>query len=460
MNKKGFWIFLFIFLLGLFRLSPMGGVGSFGCDGCGSISAPPFFLDVSFSDLKKSEKYLRQDLGLSSVNASPDDPLWERSLKTHPILVFLSAVMFFSGGIAFFIIIRRQNLNLREGMELVRKNAGRFGGGGYGHSSGGSVPLKEVIKATEEDVWSGRDLPPEKAVKRMDSVLDSLRVSLGAGGRSARLTLFRYDEPDDQFRICGVSSGEDFTLLGTSISPPEIVFNSPLRTLTFVPKSGTLGLVDSWVYPFVGDGGEFCVLMVEMTVSRPPDNWQDNVKESLHLLKSLIVRQESGGTDPTLTTKDSTGSLDYRATMNRLMEALSKTKKMGIPFSMIAFRIDNQEEVEKRYGAAPLELAWSRFTSTVSATLRPTDWVMRPRPDLLLIQLLEAGEAQGQAVLNRILKSLTKFSSSGTLEKGLHYHVVLVPYPLELSPSVGTFFEQILLKVDGPSSVEGTFYYS
>ena len=460
MSKNGFWVFLFIFLLGLFRLFPMGWVGSSPCDGCGSSSGSPHLLEVSVNDLKKSEKYLRNDLGLPSVNASPSEPLWERSLKSHPILVFLSAAMFLGGGVAFFMIIRRQNRNLREGMELVRENSGRFGGGGYGHSSGASAPLKEVIKATEEDVRSGGELPPEKAVRRMDSVLDSLRLALGAGGRSARLTLFRYDESDDQFRICGVSSGEDFNLLGTSISPPELVFNSPLRTLTFVPKTGILGMVDSWIYPFGGDGGEFCVLMVEMTISRPPDNWQDNVQESLHLLKSLIVRQESGGTDPTLTTRDSTGSLDYRATMNRLMEELAKTKKMEIPFSMIAFRVDNQDEVEKRYGAAPLELAWTRLTTAVSATLRPTDWVMRPRPDLLLIQVLEAGEVEGQAVLNRIVKSLSKFSSSRTLEKGLHYRVVLVPYPLELSPSVGTFFEQILLKVDGPSSVDGTFYYS
>ena len=460
MRKNGFWILLFIFLSDLFCQFPLGEIGRSRCAECGSISAPPLFLDVSVNDLKKSEKYLRNDLGLPSVNPNPSEPLWERSLKSHPILVFFSAVMFLGGGVAFFLIISRQNRRLREGMELVRENAGRFGGGGYGRPSGASAPFKEVIKATEEDVRVGGELPPEKAVRRMDSVLDSLRLALGTGGRTSRLTLFRYDESDDQFRICGVSSGEEFTLLGTSVSPPELVFSSPLRTLTFAPKTGNFGTVDSWIYPFGGDGGEFCVLMVEMTVSRPPDNWQDNVRESLHLLKSLIVRQESGGTDPTLTTRDSTGSLDYRATMNRLMEELAKTKKMEIPFSMIAFRVDNQDEVEKRYGAAPLELAWTRLTTAVSATLRPTDWVMRPRPDLLLIQVLEAGEVEGQAVLNRIVKSLSKFSSSRTLEKGLHYRVVLVPYPLELSPSVGTFFEQILLKVDGPSSVDGTFYYS
>ena len=460
MRKNGFWILLFIFLSDLFCQFPLGEIGRSRCAECGSISAPPLFLDVSVNDLKKSEKYLRNDLGLPSVNPNPSEPLWERSLKGHPILVFFSAVMFLGGGVAFFLIISRQNRRLREGMELVRENAGRFGGGGYGRPSGASAPLKEVIKATEEDVRAGGELPPEKAVRRMDSVLDSLRLALGTGGRTSRLTLFRYDESDDQFRICGVSSGEDFTLLGTSVSPPELVFSSPLRTLTFVPKTGNFGTVDSWIYPFGGDGGEFCVLMVEMTVSRPPDNWQDNVRESLHLLKSLIVRQESGGTDPTLTTRDSTGSLDYRATMNRLMEELAKTKKMEIPFSMIAFRVDNQDEAEKRYGTASLEAAWTRLTNAVSATLRPTDWVMRPRPDLLLIQVLEAGEAEGQAVLNRIVKSLSKFSSSKTLEKGLHYKVVLVPYPLDLAPSVGTFFEQILHKVDGPSSVDGTFYYS
>ena len=460
MRKNGFWILLFISLLGLFFHFPSGGNGNSRCAECGSISGSPLFRDVSVNDLKKSEKYLRNDLGLPSVNPNPSEPLWERSLKGHPILVFFSAVMFLGGGVAFFLIISRQNRRLREGMELVRENAGRFGGGGYGRPSGASAPLKEVIKATEEDVRAGGELPPEKAVRRMDSVLDSLRLALGTGGRTSRLTLFRYDESDDQFRICGVSSGEEFTLLGTSVSPPELVFSSPLRTLTFAPKTGNFGTVDSWIYPFGGDGGEFCVLMVEMTISRPPDNWQDNVKESLHLLKSLIVRQESGGTDPTLTTRDSTGSLDYRATMNRLMEELAKTKKMEIPFSMIAFRVDNQDEVEKRYGTASLEAAWTRLTNAVSATLRPTDWVMRPRPDLLLIQVLEAGEAEGQAVLNRIVKSLSKFSSSKTLEKGLHYKVVLVPYPLDLAPSVGTFFEQILHKVDGPSSVDGTFYYS
>lgn len=460
MTKHGFWILFFIFFICLVRPVPFiqGPVDS--CNTCAGESRRPFVLKASINDLKKSEKYLRNDLGLSPNDENSSEPLWEQSLKSHPILVFLGGAMFLGGGIAFFMIISRQNRKIREGMELVRENAGKFGGGGYGGSVVVPAPLKEVIKAAEADARSGDVITPEKAVKQMDSVLDSLRVALGAGGRSARLTLFRYDEPDDQFRICGVSHGEDFSLRGTAVSPPEVVFTSPLRTLTLVPKAGNSAMVDSWVYPFGGDSGEFCVLLVEMMISRPPENWQESLRDSLHLLKSLIVRQENLATDPTLTTRDSTGSLDYRATMNRLMEELAKTKKMGIPFSMIAFRVDNQDEVEKRYGAAPLEMAWARFTAAVSSTLRPTDWVMRPRPDLLLVQVLEAGETEGQAVLNRIMRSLSKFAHSKTLEKGLHFKGLNVPYPIDLSPSVGTFFEQILHKVDGQSSVEGTFYHS
>lgn len=460
MTRYGFWVLLFIFFFSLGRPAPsMRGDGS-PCTRCGGEMRAPFGMKASINDLKKSEKYLRNDLGLSSGEENSSEPLWEQSLKSHPILISLAGIMFVGGGIAFFMIISRQNRKIREGMELVRENAGKYGGGGYGTSVVAPAPLKEVIKAAEENVRSGREIPPEKAVKQMDSVLDSLRVALGAGGRSARLTLFRYDEPDDQFRICGVSNGEDFSLRGTAVSPPEVVFTSPLRTLTPVAKAGNSAMVDSWVYPFGGDGGEFCVLLVEMMVSRPPDNWQESLRESLHLLKSLIGRQETSGSDPTLTTRDATGSLDYRATMNRLMEELAKTKKMGISFSIIAFRVDNQDEVEKRYGAAPLETAWSKFTGAISSTLRPTDWVMRPRPDLLLVQVLEAGETESQAVLSRIMRSLSKFSSSRTLEKGLHYRGVIVPYPIDLAPSVGTFFEQILHKVEGQGSVDGTFYYS
>ena len=459
MTKYGFWVLLFLLLFSLGRLAPSERRDASLCDRCGGEIRSPFAMKASVSDLKKSEKYLRNDLGLSTNDENSSEPLWERSLKSHPFLVFLGGAMFLGGGIVFFMIMSQQNRKVREGMELVRENAGKFGGGGYGSSVIATAPIKEIIKAAEEDVRTGGEFPPEKAVKRMDSVLDSLRVALGVGERSSRLTLFRYDEPDDQFRICGVSNGEDFSLLGTAVSPPEIVFTSPLRSLTSVPKAGS-AMVDSWVYPFGADGGEFCVLLVEMMVSRPPDNWQDSLRESLDLLKSLIGRQESSGSDPTLTTRDVTGSLDYRATMNRLMEELAKTKRMGISFSMIGFLVDNQDEVEKRYGAAPLETAWSKFTATVSSTLRPTDWVMRPRPDLLLVQVLEAGETEGQAVLTRMMRSLSKYSTSRTLEKGLHYRGVIVSYPIELSPSVGTFFEQILHKVESQSSVEGTFYYS
>lgn len=460
MTRYGFWILLFIFFFCLGRPAPSTRGSSSSCAPCGREMRAPFGLKASINDLKKSEKYLRNDLGLSSGDENSSEPLWEQSLKNHPLLISFAAIMFLGGGVAFFIIISRQNRKIREGMELVRENSGKYGGGGYGTSVVTPAPIKEAIKAAEESVRRGGELPPEKAIKQMDSVLDSLRVALGVGGRSARLTLFRYDEPDDQFRICGVSNGEDFSLRGTAVSPPEIVFTSPLRMLTLVPKAGNIAMFDSWVYPFGADGGEFCVLLVEMMISRPPDNWQDSLQESLHLLKSLIVRQEASGSDPTLTTRDATGSLDYRATMNRLMEELAKTKKMGISFSMIAFRVDNQDDVEKRYGAAPLEIAWSKFTAAVSSTLRPTDWVMRPRPDLLLVQVLEAGEAEGQAVLSRIMRSLSKFASSRTLEKGLHYRGVIVPYPIDLAPSVGTFFEQILHKVEGQGGVEGTFYYS
>lgn len=457
--KYGFWPLLVIFSLCLYWTTPPAEKHQAACNGCVSSQGTAFFLHASINDLQKSEKYLRNDLGLSPADENPSEPLWERSFETHPILVFLGGVMFVGGAVAFFMIISRQNKKIREGMELVRENAGRFGGGGYGASVAPPRPLQEVIKAEEEDVRSGSEIPPEKAVRKMDSVLDSLRHALGAGSRSSRLTLFRYDEPDDQFRICGVSNGEDFKLPGSAVSPPEIVFSSPLRMLTPVPQSG-ISLGESWIYPFGGGGGEFCVLLVEMMMLRPPDNWQDSLQGSLHLLKALIGRQEKTGIDPTLTTRDSSGSLDYRATMNRLMEELAKTKKMGIPFCMIVFRVDNLDEVEKRYGAAPLETAWSRLTAAVSSTLRPTDWVMRPRADLLMVQVLEAGEPDGQVVMARIMRSLAKYAQSKSIEKGLNFRGVLVPYPADSTLSVGTFFEQILHKVETQNTVEGTFYYS
>ncbi len=415
---------------------------------------------ISVEDLKRSEKYLRKDLGLDENSGDSSLPLWESSLRAHPVLVFISTILFLGGILGFIVIYRRQSRHLKEGLEEVRKREAGLGGGISGLPKSPSA-IREVLEKEKIELGMIPQSTPEKALRRVDSVLDSLRNSLGAGMRKSRISVFRYEENDGQFRICGFSKGPEFLELNMSAFSLDEVMGLPLLILSpFRKENNGLKEEKSWIFPFVVDSGGFCLIVLEMGSGEPPITWSDTILESLPLIKILIARQENLRDDVSLTTRDSSGSLDYRATMNRLLEEWGRTQRLGIPFSVIALRIDNLKDIEKYYGTGPLEMAWTKLTGTLGAILRSTDWIMRPKEDLLMIQVLEAGHGEGLAVMGRIVKILSRYGHSEKLEKGFHYRGILMSYPPETSLSIHDFLDQILRRLEERSDLEGTFFYA
>ena len=102
MTRYGFWVLLIIFFFSLGRPAPFTKGDGSPCTPCGGEMRAPFGMKASINDLKKSEKYLRNDLGLSSGEENSSEPLWEQSLKSHPILISLAGIMFVGGGNCFF----------------------------------------------------------------------------------------------------------------------------------------------------------------------------------------------------------------------------------------------------------------------------------------------------------------------------------------------------------------------
>ncbi|MEC4683357.1 MAG: diguanylate cyclase [Nitrospirota bacterium] len=417
------------------------------------------FQKASVEDLKRSEEYLRKDLGLDDLEDS-SEPLWIRSAKRHPILVVLTSLMFLGGLSGFLWILKRYNRELEEGLALSRENMARSGGS-YGGRASAPTPIQEIIAGEEHEIQSLPSLPHEKIPRMVDSVLDSLRYSLGSGARISRVSLFLFDDIASHFRVCGFSKGEDFHSHNPVATPPENIFSTPLRTLSEYTDKGASGKksLRSWSYPFVIDSGEFCAITLEMPQGDPPDNWGDYLQGSLHLMKALVSRQKYGSTDVTLTTRDDSGSLDYRATLNRLVEEWARTRKVAIPFSVIAIQIDNVSELRKYYGSEAMDLAWNRLVALLKSILRQTDWVMRPDKALILVQLLEASYADGLTVQKRIARALEGSVHKKTIDRPMHYRGVLVAIPVDSSVSVTTLFDQILRRFDERTDFEGDFYY-
>ena len=415
---------------------------------------------ISVEDLKRSEKYLRKDLGLDENSENSSLPLWERSLRAHPVIVFISALLFLGGILGFITVYRRQSRLLAEGLEEVRKREAETGGGMPGLPKPPAT-IREVLEKEKTELGRIPQIAPEKALRRVDSVLDLLRNSLGAGMRKSRISVFRYEEKDGQFRICGFSMGPEFHELNIPPLSLDEVMRFPLLILSpFRKENNGLKEEKSWIFPFVVESGGLCLILLEMGLGEPPITWSEAIMESLPLIKILIARQENLREDVSLTTRELSGSLDYRATMNRLLEEWGRTQRLGIPFSVIALRIDNLKEIEKYYGTGPLEMAWTKLTSILGATLRSTDWIMRPKEDLLMIQVLEAGHAEGLAVMGRMVKTLSRYGHSEKLEKGFHYRGILISYSPETSLSIQTFLDQILRRLEDRSDLEGTFFYS
>ncbi len=419
-----------------------------------SLSGAPESRLVSVEDLRRSEEFLRKDLGLENGTRPSTMPLWEHSLRAHPFLVLGSSLLFLGGIVASVIIFRRQNRLLEEGLAKLREQeAGR--GSGVPGPAKAPASLQSILEKERNEIEKLPAILPEKALRKVDTVLDTLRQALGAGLRNSRISLFRYDEKEAQFRICGFSNGPEFQILNTAVFFPAEIMGLPLRVLSpFQKKEG------SWIFPFVVDSGAFCAILLEMGSGVPPNAWTESIQESMPLIKALIARQESEREDASLTTRDSSGSLDYRATMNRLLEEWSRTRRLGVPFSVIALQIDNLPEVERYYGTGPLERAWSRITGSIAAILRATDWIMRPQEDLLMIQILEAGPTEGRAVMGRIAKELSRHGQSENLEKGLHYRGILISYSPESAPSIHTFLDQIQARLSERTDFEGTFFHA
>jgi GGDEF domain-containing protein len=418
------------------------------------------YRDISVEDLKRSEKYLRKDLGLESHPSHPSEPLWKRSIEDHPFLVSMSALMFGGGILALILVMRNQNRKLKEGLILARENDARLGGS-YGGRNHVPVPIQEIISKEAEEIKNLPALSIEKIPRKVDSVLDSLRSALGAGSSNSRTSLYRFDEGTKQFRMCGFSIGESFQSGNSLLTPPKEIFSSPLRALSRFPETGTQETfsMNRWFYPFVIDSGELCVLILEMNERQPPDNWSEFIKASIHLLKALIARQVGSSEDVTLNTHDESGSLDYRATLNRMLAEWDKSKKIGIPFSVIALRIDNMNDLRRFYGIAPMDIAWNRLASLLKSNLRQTDWLMRPERDLLLLQLVEAGHAEGQAVQKRLAGILEDSVRFKTIDRSMKYRGVLVSYPADTSISAESFFNRILRRFDEPADFEGDYFF-
>ncbi len=426
-------------------------------DSVPSLSVDPEPRLASVEDLKRSEKFLRKDLGLGDETQPPTRPLWERSVIAHPFLVLGSSLLFLGGIVAAIVVFRRQNRMLAEGMAEVRKlEAGR--GSGYPGLTKTTPLLHSLLEKEKNEIEKLSVIPPEKALRKVDNVLDSLRQSLGAGMRNSRISLFMYDEKMTQFRVVGFSNGPEFRSLNTASLFPAEIMGLPLRVLSPLRKREREGV---WIFPFVVDSGTFCAILLEMESGNPPNAWTESVQESMPLIKALIARQEENDRgDASLTTRDSSGSLDYRATMNRLLEEWGRTRRLGIPFSVVALHIDNLREVERYYGAEPMEKAWSLITGSIASTLRSTDWIMRPQEDLLMVQILEAGPVEGRAVEGRIARALSRYGQSEKLEKGLHYRGIMISYPPESAPSIHTFLDQILERLSERTDFEGTFFYA
>lgn len=415
---------------------------------------------ASVEDLKRSEKYLKKDLGLGESPENSGEPLWKVSMAEHPFLVALGALMFVGGSIALVLVLRRQNRLLKEGQSLARSNENRPGGG-YGTALGLPVPIQEVIAKETQEIQSLPSVPIEKIPRKVDGVLDSLRLSVGIRAGKSRLSLFRFDEKANQFRICGFSKGEEFQTFNPLLAPPKEILSAPLRSMTHFSENGAIGKdpFAGWFYPFVIDSGELCVLILEMPEGNPPDNWVEYIQGSLQFLKALVARQESSREDVTLKTRDDSGSLDYRGTMNSLLEEWGRARILKIPFVVIAIRVDNMTELIKYFGIAPMNTAWNKFIARITSLLRPTDKVMRPERDLVLLHILEVGIAEGHSVQKRIVDALAKSAQLRTIDRSMHFRGVMMAYSVESSISPTTFFDQILHRFDERVDFDGEYFF-
>lgn len=422
---------------------------------------------ASLDELKNSETYLRKDLGLGSGSGDSSTPLWQREIEERPLTVGISALMAVGGIVGFVIIYRRQSRATKDGLKLARENAARYGGG-YGGGGGGSpgmpapIPIQELISKESEQIETVAVLSQEKVPRRVDSVLDSLRYAVGTGAAASRISLVRQEDDARQFRIAGFSKGEDFHVFNPVVTPPEEIFSMPIRALS--PFSGSSGggreATKGWVYPFVSESGELCGLILEMNQGRPPDSWADYVSGSLDLIKALLARQKLAKEDVTLTTQDDSGSLDFRASTNRLLEEWSKATKLGVPFSVVLIRVENNSLLGKLYGTTKMEGVWSRLIEMIKGVLRPSDWVMRPEADLVVVQVLEAGSEEVQVVVRRIVREFRKADTPRTIENPVRYLGVVMTYPIGSGLSVNTFFDQALRRFGEHPDFEGEYYFS
>jgi hypothetical protein len=375
---------------------------------------------TGFDVLQKAQKDIQRDLGLPENTHKSEIPedlenrhSGNRKPAVHPLVAGTFLFIGFIGVLAFVVIV------YRESKKIVSYERPKEGQSFYDQSlEKGNIqdqlrrvfpdiiPFRQIANLPEpgltRNVQNAREASSMLA-ESLDSVLQSVRMSLGNWKDNVALSIFHFDEASGFLFLVSRSSGDNYPPV---FVPPQISkVKSDFREYPSQPEkiSGSFAdgtKVESISFPFFDSMGSPFFLIVSFCGNASfPDNWKDGFNRLTDDLAPYLVDYPRMRYLPVTSSRDESGYLDCRAIENRMLEEMNKGNHLNIRFSVLFIKILPAKEDQE-----PIESFFHRlFVARLEQVIRSSDTMVSPQTGSYVILLPETGQTEAHYVLARVM---------------------------------------------------------
>lgn len=375
---------------------------------------------TGFDVLQKAQKDIQRDLGLPENTHKSDIPEEQENGHSgnkkpvvHPLIAGTFLFIGFLGVLAFVIIV------YKESRKIVSYERPRGGKSFYEQplekeniqdhlrrAFPDIIPLRLIANLPEpgatRTVLNTREASSMLA-ESLDSVLQSVRMSLGIWKDDVALSIYHFEEASGFLFLVSRSSGDSYPPV---FVPPQISrVKTDVRDYPSQPEkiSGSFPegtKVESVSFPFFDSMGSRFLLIVSLCGNSSfPDNWKEGFNRLTDDLVPYLVDYPRMRYLPVTSSQDESGYLDCRAIENRMLEEMNKGKRLNIRFSVLFIKI-----LPAREDHEPIESLFHRlFVARLEQVIRSSDTLVSLEKGSYVILLPETGQTEAHYVLARVM---------------------------------------------------------
>lgn len=380
---------------------------------------------ASFDDLRKAQKDINRDLGLSpspqngaeNSSTSPENSRHHR--QANPWIGWSFVAIAVLGIASLFLILRKERREIQQfeqnplailstDREPVLYESGKrpieLPELQRPQPEAENVPFPpypEATKTTEEETTA--------LTGKLDQFLKGVREQTGSLKDQFELTVQRFDPKLKSFFRVGQTTGSDFPaehvlgfLTEDMASAWKGIHFTEWEKIPIAKGDGHTPIVFSIGFPFFDNKGQLYALTVScMDCPELPTSWFEGFKEFIPAVQKILLDYPMLRYTLPTETRNNEGELDIRAVENRAFLEIQKGLRLGTVFSLVFIKL----ALSGKTGSASFleNEFFPRFKRSTESSLRHGD-AMTVLPDSVVFILLpETNKVEAHYVMERIL---------------------------------------------------------